>query len=118
LFDKWGWSFVGCECTCRLSSKKGSGGKAHHAQVRMFFFFKKNALQGVFPGQTYSVKLAMRPSAARNEVNFCAEMLGTLPLPWDVLVLEAPVAVPDVGEPPLGAVLEGAAPLAAARKAS
>jgi len=93
-------------------------GKAHHAQVRIFL--KKNALQGVFPGQTYSVKLAMRPSAARNEVNFCAEMLGTLPLPWDVLVLEAPVpvAVPDAGEPPLEAVLEGAAPLAAARKAS
>jgi hypothetical protein len=77
----------------------------------------------------------MRPSAARNEVNFCTEMLSApllpvdVPVPVDVLVLAAPVAVPAVGEPPLGAVLEGAAPegavlegaappLAAARKAS
>lgn len=84
------------------------------------FFLRKTPFRVYIPGQTYSVKLAMRPSAARNEVNFCAEMLGTLPLPWDVLVLEAPVpvAVPDAGEPPLEAVLEGAAPLAAARKAS
>jgi len=61
----------------------------------------------------------MRPSAARNEVNFCAEMLSA-PLP-DFEVLEAPAAPLDVGddgEPPLGAVLEVATPLAVARKAS
>jgi len=79
--------------------------------------FKKNALQGIL-GQTYSVKPITRPSAARNEVNFCAEMLGTPPLLLDVLVLEAPAAVLDVWEPPLGAVLVGATPLAEARKAS
>jgi len=82
----------------------------------------------------------MRPNAARNEVNFCAEMLGTLPLAVDVLeapaappavdvleapaalltvgVLEAPAALLDVWEPPVEAVLVGATPLAAARKAS
>jgi len=79
--------------------------------------FKKTALQGIL-GQTYSVKLAMRPSAARNEVSFCAEMLGMPLLDLDVLVLEAPAAVLDVWEPPLGAVLVGATPLAEARKAS
>ena len=73
----------------------------------------------------------MRPSAARNEVNFCAEIWGTpLLAVLAVDVPEAPAAPLDVWEPPLGAemvplgaeavplgagtALVGATPLAAA----
>jgi len=57
LFNKMGWSFVGCEYVCRwallykalkYSSKKGSGGKDRHAQVKNS---RKRALQRVPPAK-------------------------------------------------------------------
>jgi len=55
----------------------------------------------------YSVKLAIRPRAARAEVNFCAEMSSALLPDW--VALGALAEPPDVWEPVAGAVFVGAA---------